>query len=132
MDKQALNQKIAEWCGFKFVSFKNCERSTQEDKNKHGDSLCHVEAPDGVITDAPPDFTSSLDALFKWAVPKLQLEGLVISLIAYEYSGFGCLITPFLAQEPLIERRNSESPALAFCLALEKLIDSNSGGTLDA
>lgn len=113
-DLQALNERLATWSGFKHTKFKG-----EYDGKKF--TMSNITQPDGKTYKTYfgdiPDFTSDLNAIFKWLVPKLKgLAEIDISspdengrtmckVIAYENS-YG----------------NGETPALALCLAIDKLI----------
>lgn len=59
MNKQEINETIAKWCGFKHNPLAK------------QDPLCgHWLEPDGRPRYMLPDFTTDLNALFKYAVPK--------------------------------------------------------------
>ena len=112
VDKEALNKKLAEWAGF------------EEAKDREDGHLYTIgwEYPDDSKLGKLPNFTESLDDCFKWLVPKLQNKGQVIELIAYEHKRFGFVVTSVLENKTLVVIRN-DNPALALCLAIEKLID---------
>jgi len=75
-----------------------------------------------------PNFTESLDACDKWLAPKLYAYCLQsfnqghknhhASIVPYPYTSFDNMIT----YEATVARE--ENLALALCLAIEKLIDS--------
>ena len=93
---EELNRKIAEWCGWK-------------PRINYNDPVTSEEHP--------PDFTTSLDACFEYIVPKLLRDGHDFAL--YNTSErFAVEILP-----EFDEAVESETPALALCLAVEKLID---------
>ena len=105
MDEQELNRKLAEWAGFEF---KGVKFGVEVVPQWHGLDYASWE---------PPIFTQSLDACFKWLVPKAKCDVALNKINA----GWWCFIrldcqTTFDAQ--------AETPALALCLAIEKLIDS--------
>ena len=111
-DKQALNKKLAEWAGFKNLR----TRDTLSQPAEIGSPWLWGQAQDGAFI--PLDFTQSLDACFKWLVPKLLSASMswtagvrflwIIEFdVDHRYEGF------------------AETPALALCRAIEKLIDEN-------
>ena len=109
VDREALNKKLAEWAGFRFGHIKgegNYYSYPNSDEKYYG----YI------------DFIDSLDACFKWLVPKLQDKGIVVDLIAYEHKGYGCVISSVVDDKNIAIIRN-DNPALALCLAIEKLID---------
>ena len=92
--------------------------------------------PDGVTVDnGVPYFPESLDACFKWLVPKM-LKGDYPHLTEIIFDPTMCEIemyTYYLRYDSLhddgcVEREESQGyaqePALAFCLAIQKLIRS--------
>ena len=111
-----LNERLAVWAGFS-TSFYSHGRAWFID-NK---TLYRVIKEDENDADCLPDFTHDLNACFRWIVPLVQQKGYVVSLIAYEQTGFGCLITPFLSQEPFIEIQNNIASE-ALCFAVDRLI----------
>lgn len=97
-DKQKLNEKLAKWGGLEV-----------------DDIFDMWKYP-------PPNFTDSLDACFKWLVPKLpDYDGIEF----WESTeGWVCDIVYGISIED--ERQVAgigSNPALALCLAIEKLID---------
>jgi len=110
MSDRELNEKLAKWVGFVGIRWQGHYW------------LGYMVEP----TNSPIEllnFTQSLDACFKWLVPKVIRDA--------EYS---VIITQNLAQSigyirPLQSGKqydavDNHSPALALCLAIEKLIDS--------
>ena len=105
MTEEELNKKLAEWAGF---------------QEKWGEII----APNGAIwwENELPNFTQSLDACFKWLVPRLWIcnitleEGIFwdVHVSIPDYHG---------RNKHGSGQALSENPALALCLAIEKLID---------
>ena len=94
-EHEALAKKIAEWLGFKF------------------DYWIYPDSRKWRL----PDFTTSLDACFEYIVPKLKLMYLTI------WEGFEvhlAIRTPNDRYKVYIGK--AETPALALCRAVEKLI----------
>jgi len=128
--EQELNKELAEWAGFKW-------------QHAYHD-FYELVTPDGAQLDLTafrigsykkcPKFTQSLDACFKWLVPKLNRDGWFVELqqaSMREYwkarlwcpsSGTGKITLGSIRARPIQE---AETPALALCLAIEKLIDSS-------
>jgi hypothetical protein len=111
MADQELNKKLAEWAGFQL---------SQGATSNHPYTI----APDGTVLGiahpAPLNFTSSLDACFKWLVPKLWDSGVISLRIAQDKEGkYWAFILPVCEVE-------GETPALALCKAIEQLIDGES------
>ncbi len=111
MDEQALNKKLAEWIGFRLL-YRDIE-----DKR----SWYWVQ-PDGQtqsIQETLPAFPYSLDACFKWLVPKLDNVVIAMNVAPSEDVFWNAHI-----EAEYKTANTSETPALALCLAIEKLIDS--------
>ena len=104
-------KELWEWCGFKF--FKPYENGAID-----------VLDPTGSLYLSPTPLAIplvDLNNLFKWAVPNLQEQGLITSLVAVEHSGFDCHIIRLFADEPFITIRDKD-PALALFWAIYKVI----------
>ena len=76
----------------------------------------------GAVEDYTPNkepclLSIDLNNLFKYAVPKLQNKGEVVSLVANEHSGFTCLISYFLADD-YHTKTDNQDPALALFWAI--------------
>jgi len=101
-DKQKLNEKLTLYANAK-------EYFTDEDGCKQRKLIC---------------FTDSLDACFKWLVPKLN--SLVLSYRGYDKK-YGAVVSiePGTLEFTFVSNL-TESPSLSLCLAIEKLIDSKS------
>lgn len=95
MNEQELNRKLAEWAGFHSVHFRDGETHGYDSQEK----LHWLQ------------FTQSLDACFKWLVPKVQAKIGNRKLIELVYDVVCYAIN------------NKLGVALALCLAVEKLID---------
>jgi len=119
MNEQKLNEKLAKWAGF---------NGRYIHHYKVGGAIGVYdgwEYPDGRHRLTLPRFTTSLDSCFKRLVPKLQSEGYGILLCDSQGK------PPFLGEiydergerEKQVAIANHENPALALCLAIEKLID---------
>ncbi len=123
-NEQALNKKLAEWAGFRL------------DATGVNKEIPVWVEPDGKIPFTPaeyyldginyhlPDFSNSLDACFKWLVPKLPdyyitftiyPDNIVEAYIMYYPNGKDNALEEAYGQ--------GETSALALCLAIEKLID---------
>lgn len=106
---EELNRKLAEWAGFK---------GTKVRRYLVGGSSELVngwEAPDGKLSELRPNFTASLDACFKWLVPKLG------GWMMRNYD-FGTAAVVWIDNEESY-KAIAETPALALCKAIEQLID---------
>ncbi len=117
MDRQELNKKLAEWAGFVY------KFGGEWFYEKYKSTNAWYEAPNGRRFKDLPKFTQSLDACFKWLVPKLfrwsltnvGFDARVIRAMA-EAEGRDKLIYQVTAE--------AETPALALCLAIERLIET--------
>ena len=77
--------------------------------------------PDGVTVDnGVPYFPESLDATLRWLAPKLRPKTLMMETFKNGYDW--CI----LSEKPSggVWNGNDEDPALALCLAIQKLIRS--------
>lgn len=110
MDEQALNKKVAEWAGFRQ------ELAPDSFRHIYGDIW---RFPNSWWAHEPPNFTQSLDACFKWLVPNLQRVEITQELKQQSYARI--VVQPNLKYEDYQEW--DDTPALALCLAIEKLID---------
>lgn len=102
MTEQELNKKLAEWAG------------VEEQKVYVPDPMDYPDHKLILARSSYPDFTHSLDACFKWLVPKAREELTQdrLYLVLYNWiSSIGYF------------DGDSES-ALALCKTIEKLIDS--------
>ncbi len=112
MDEYALNKKLAEWAGFKPHLLKHDPMDKPPDTWgwEIGEGLTKL------IFDRPLDFTDSLDACFQWLVPKL---------ISYRLDNLSGEHTVIIGMKSVIAISTGETPALALCLAIEKVIDKS-------
>ena len=124
-----LNRKLAEWRGFKWGFFEPRIANVQKYKYEHGFWM----TPDGqVYGQSLPDFTHSLDACFKWLVPKLmeirETPAIAIQFELDEESNVDCEIEGgFPNWQRGWMMGSGETPALAFCKAIEKLMEAKDG-----
>jgi len=105
LNKQELNRKLAEWAGFFY-----------DEGAEYGIppvfGLWYPPDNDHIGYPELPPFTQSLDACFRWLGPKLndaqkaRLPGVFSHEGTFTFHWFW------------------DNPALALCLAIEKLIDS--------
>jgi len=117
MNEQELNKKLAEWAGFTYKFGKemwNYER--------YKETNAWWEAPNGRRFKDLPDFTQSLDACFKWLVPNLfdKSYSVIITQDLARAIGYVRL----LEEGRQFDATDNHNPALALCLAIEKLIDN--------
>ena len=109
-----LNKKLAEWAGFKLHTRKSMVIPDFESYE--------WEWPTGEREKKLPWFTESLDACFKWLVPKI--EGLQQIILQPDEDGRWYL--GMTVNDKLYENLGF-NPALALCLAIEKLIEAKDG-----
>lgn len=103
MNKRELNERLLKFAGF------TCSEGI----------WCY---PDGVALERhPPIFPESLDACFEWLVPKLA--GWYICKAEEPDMGGDC----FAAINGGKYHEWAQTPALALCLTISKLIDSEGG-----
>ena len=107
-----LNQKLAEWLGL--------------------DPALYNDEPTFIV-EWGLDFTTNLNACFEYLVPKVR-EVLDIEEISFSYRDTGKNVEVFICYWPhtgnkeadnyiLIYEAEAETPAFAFCLAVEKIIN---------
>lgn len=113
-EKQTLNEKLARWAGF-----------AEADIRKRfyfaigGERLAKWYRPGSEYSDKLPNFANSLDACFKWLVPKLRAITINNPLDKpnewqvdiFAGGGIGKLLDRTYGE--------AETPALALCLAVE-------------
>ncbi len=116
-ERTKLNEKLARWAGFWFQKLSDLQPRYQHEAN-----LGWVY-PTGENNHNLPDFTNSLDACFKWLVPKLYERKLWLHLYCDGIMGTDARIYEICGNRP-VSIYQTETPALALCLALEKLIDA--------
>ena len=117
-----LNEELARWAGFKFQ-----ELSDLQPKYRHVANLAWIY-PTGETNHQLPDFIHSLDAYFKWLVPKLVAEKYRMSITynnirrpGEEYM-FRVSFCKFKTKS--LGKAYGTDLALTVCLAIKKLIDS--------
>ena len=103
---EELNKKQAEWAEVRYCKAWN--------NPGHDNRTC-----DEPVT----DFTQSLDACFKWLVPKVIESGFNTHIHVESRTGRTKVV---ISNAFLTYMKASKEPALALCLAIEKLIDSQS------
>lgn len=124
MENEELNKKLAEWVGFKRLA---------EEAYPSIYKTCPIvlwELPYGVYHEDLPNFTQSLDACFKWLVPKLcrwEIRNYIPHIVTYDKPRAEIATTyggnPAIHGGWLYGEAEAETPALALCLAIRKLID---------
>lgn len=125
MDKDKLKKKLAEWAGFK-----EGKEPRGIDDALAGYRFCWVY-PDYSRHNYLPDFPNDLNACFKWLVPKLysiiQVEEISF---AKEHNQDLAMVLWWTGDHAVdtygcgVYSAHAETLALALCLAIEKLIDS--------
>ncbi len=115
MDEQELNKKLAEWAGFWYDKTTTTGLVMEIGwRNPEGKPL-HGQHPSYL-----PNFSQSLDACFKWLVPKAIEQ----QNKDYGWDEKGCLNRILKDwQRRYWNSKGVLSYALALCLAIEKLID---------
>ena len=105
MNEQELNIKLAEWVGLKYDKQNNCWK----DKNQ---SIVEI------------NFTESLDACFKWLVPKVAMKSknhiALFSFTTIEINNSCAYLVGVLTA---LNPQPCTNPALGLCLGIEKIID---------
>ena len=105
-EKQKLNEKLANCAGFILYA-----------DPTPGIGI-HCIRPDKTEGIFDIDFTDSLDACFGWLVPKI-IQKMMGELTYDRRSAVKALFRKWLANNP----NGTGNPALALCLAIEKLIE---------
>ena len=112
-DQEKLNKKLARWRGLKLG------------KQASYSGYYLFADTDGIIWSA--NFTGSLDACFKWLVPKIVIIGGWVSCGIDENEAFALIDAENDGFYELFNGKHFDAeattPALALCLAIEKLID---------
>lgn len=124
MDEQKLNKKLAEWAGFYqlaiFIPADKIDWWLEPEEWYGKRAYC----PKGKL----PNFTQSLDACFKWLVPKVHAYVLQ-SFSSGHHLHHASVTLPYTnLQDMQVFSANvvrTENPALALCLAIEKLMEDN-------
>jgi len=109
MNEQELNKKLAEWAGFKNPRF--------EEEGIIFTGAINGRVWGNLYVDL---FTQSLDACFKWLVPKAELDEIRVWKTG---AGWGADIMPRTLTTPIVNNYG-ETPALALCLAINKMIEN--------
>jgi len=99
------NKELAEWAGLKFTD---------------ASVPTIVKHPDGYYS-VCPNFTESLDACFKWLVPKIIKDGNYSIIITQDIAGCTAYVRP-LQSGRQYDATDNRSPALALCRAVLKVI----------
>lgn len=126
-----LNRKLAEWAGFSIRSVWDTGFQLFKTPQKPSPDGVHYDEEEfeenwykAISTDY---FTSSLDACFKWLVPKLY-SWRIGTHFTPDPNDFSQLIPSDCYAEAssivYAGYTEADTPALALCLALEKLIDA--------
>jgi len=131
---EELNSKLAEWANEK-VSCPVCRGNIGAYSTMGNCSQCNATGKVSLSDwEVRPDFTHSLDACFKWLVPKLREDYNELMIRFMFGSVTYCTISYWGKRysrkknfEWLTLAQASEAPALALCRAIEKLIDAVQG-----
>jgi len=126
-----LNKKLAEWAGFKEADIKKYYYW-----EIGGERVAKWIEPNTDYHCKLPNFTQSLDVCFKWLVPKLFTWSIgknweLQSDFTIKENGIKAsvdlhYVDPDKYDQIKPSEAIAETPALALCLAIEKLIDSTS------
>jgi len=122
INEQELNEKLAKWAGF-----------VKHENEAYPDRVwTEWTHPDGKGWTRELNFTKSLDACVKWLVPKIHAYVLQSFSTAHHLHHASVALPYTNIQNIQVFEANverTENPALALCLAIEKLIDeANKGG----
>jgi hypothetical protein len=122
IDTKALNEKIAKWIGFKFVNIKN-HYDDGSTFNGWKSPLINKNPYSYTLRPELPDLVNSLDAQAKWIWPELTLYGYAIEINVDIFGKIWCSLILVMNNYSTIQHTDKNA-ALAFALAVEKLIDS--------
>ncbi len=111
-----LNLTLAEGFGFKYfntptIGFRGISYE------------CGWLSPDGVAHSDAPDFTQSPSACFKWIEPELYRRRYRYRLIRLQDGHLMEITKPNHSWAEIVAHASHPEVAMAFCLAVEKLID---------
>lgn len=122
IDKASLNRKLAIWAGFEEGDIKehfHYWRTLKIAKWKEPNSGSYAKLP---------SFTESLELCFEWLVPKIGKGTNSISFLPYMWQE-GWIVESWIVKISFSTDEDSDyfttsakTPALAFCLAIEKLL----------
>ena len=125
MNELELNQKLAEWRGFECVS--PAFLDTSQDPSMYYPASWKLEGIEGDLiwlVDCPPDFTHSLDACLRWLVPKVDGMGYSYELLQWNNGQHKAMLNKRCeGWAQTYTDVVAETPAMALCLAIERLID---------
>ena len=105
---QELNKKLAEWAGF--VGILDYPNKT---------SIGHPSQQSGLFVNL--NFTESLDACFKWLVPKVFDDIVLLQHTFFKDHWWAKIGSEYEPKKQIVVE--AKGAALAICLAIEKLID---------
>ena len=120
--ESALNSKLAKWAGFKLESHKTLARAWGEGGGELF-TLTYWTAPQDDEMMELPDFTTSLDACFKWLVPKIRELGYRFNLNSLQGGGF--IVRIYEKPFDFKFAAEGKTASLALCLAIEVLLDGD-------
>jgi len=107
---EELNKKLADWAGFTEVVAKGTLTIKVWKDPQGREDMCN------------PNFTESLDACFKWLVLKLICTANYSIIITQNLGQCIGYVRPLQGGKQY-DAVDNHNPALALCLAIEKLID---------
>ena len=113
-----LNKKLAEWAGIRY------EPDQDVFKVIFPDGSWYNIGHNWVLDEVEPNFTESLDACFKWLVPELYEREYYYELLQWNSRQHKAIINKRTVEWAVTASDAvAKTPALALCLAIEKLID---------
>lgn len=115
-EHKELNRKLAEWAGFAEIPW----------YVRAGKQIFEWLSPNAERHNETPDFVKSLDACFKWLVPKLDINDKVLvrwsPVRGYREYTAEIWIWGFPGKDFVVEW-TTETPSLALSKAFEAVID---------
>lgn len=128
-NNQTLNGRLAEWAGFFYdEGAEYAGGGGNNNRLMHG--LWFAPNDSKVGATQPPPFTESLDACIKWLASKLDFVKIVINVAPSGDIFWNAEISR--GGHPYNFVATAETPALAFCVAVEKLDDEERKELSDA
>jgi len=121
-EKQKLKEKLAKWVGWHEEKYEVTRGAFAPILLAPSEEL--GEGHVGYIPEHTPNFPDSLDACVKWLVPRLTGWTLAKHRDEAEYKASVLIGDP--VRDKISPAAYAETPSLALCLAIEKLIE---GGT---
>jgi hypothetical protein len=120
INEQELNEKILKFAGF---TYHTCEGMWWYGKYK-GTNIWW-ESPEKQKFEDPPNFLHDFNACIKWIIPMLDPDRILLSRRDGEWR------VSIMFDEDIHKGAGAlwlDSPSLAFCLAVERIIDGGNNG----